>query len=332
MPVTSAATPANYSARKIVVDSVEVIRLADVKYQTEVSLAPSMGNIAYDLKVKGNKVLWSSFETLAQWVEKPAQLGIPFLAPWANRLDQDAYWANGKLYRLNPDAGNFRHDPNGQPIHGLLVFSKDWQVVSLRADAHAAEVTSRLEFWKHPDWMAQFPFAHTIEMTHRLADGVLEVRVSVENHSLDPLPLSLGFHPWYQITDCPRDEWRVHLPVRDHYPLSDKTIPTGATERYNLPESFTLAGRQLDDVYGGVNPEDDFSVAGKSQKIAVRFGPKYPAAVVFAPANRSVICFEPMTGITNAFNLAHAGIYHGLQSVPAGAKWTESFWIKPSGY
>ena len=36
-------------------------------------------------------------------------------------------------------------------------------------------MTSRLEFFRLPDYMAQFPFAHTIDMTYRLANGVLEV-------------------------------------------------------------------------------------------------------------------------------------------------------------
>jgi hypothetical protein len=47
---------------------------------------------------------------------------------------------------------------------------------------------------------------------------------------------------------------------------------------------------------------------------------------------REVECFEPMTGLTNGFNLAHEGIYKNLQSVAPGGKWTESFWIHPSGF
>ena len=330
--MTPQTQASNYSAQKIVVDSLEVVRLGDAAHRTELFIAPSIGNMTYDMKVNGQPLLWSPYETVAQWIEKPVQLGIPFLGPWANRLDQDAFFANGKKYHLNPDVISLRRDPNGQSIHGLLLFAKYWQVVRLQADANAAEVTSRLEFWKHPDWMAQFPFAHTVEMTHRLAGGVLEVRLSIDNHSVDPMPLSVGFHPWYRIADCPRDEWRLHLPVRVRYPLSDKLIPTGATEPFNLPDSFTLAGRQVDDVFGGVNSSDEFTLEGKSQKISVRFGPKYPIAVVFAPTTRPVVCFEPMSGVTNAFNLAQAGLYSGLQTVPPGGNWTESFWVKPSGY
>jgi len=43
------------------------------------------------------------------------------------------------------------------------------------------------------------------------------------------------------------------------------------------------------------------------------------------------ICFEPMTGITNAVNLYQQGKYPELQTVAPGASWTESFWIRASG-
>jgi aldose 1-epimerase len=49
--------------------------------------------------------------------------------------------------------------------------------------------------------------------------------------------------------------------------------------------------------------------------------------VVYAPKGQEFICFEPMAAITNAFNLAHAGLYKELQSIPPGASWTESFWL-----
>jgi aldose 1-epimerase len=326
------ASAANYSAEKLVVDSVEVIRLTDTAHHIELSICPSMGNIAFKMVVNGKPILMPPSGTLAEWKAKPAQAGIPFLAPWANRMDPDSYWANGKKYVLNPDAVNLRRDGNGLAIHGLLLFASDWQVVRMHADSGGAEVVSRLEFWRHPEWMAQFPFAHTIEMTHRLAAGVLEVRTTIENQSRDPMPLVIGFHPWYQIPDSPRDEWKIHLPVREHYQLSSKMIPTGEKKPLDLPDPLPLQGHQLDDVFGGVNSTAEFWVEAKGRRISVRFGPKFPIAVVYAPQSTNVVCFEPMTAITNAFNLAHAGIYKYLQTIAPGTKWTESFWITPHGF
>jgi aldose 1-epimerase len=329
LPLMSQA--ANYSAEKLTVDSVDIARLKDVAHAMEVSICPSVGNIAYDMTVNGKQILLPPYAALAEWKAKPGQSGIPFLAPWANRLDQDAYWANGHKYLLNPGAATLRRDQNGHPIHGLLLFA-DWQIVNLHADRQAAEATSRLEFWKNPGWMAQFPFAHTIEMTYRLAAGVLEVRTSIENHSLEPMPLVIGFHPWYQIPEIPRDEWTIHVPVREHYMLSGAFIPTGETKPADLPDPTPLSGRQFDDVYGGVKEADEFWVEAMGRRISVRFGPKFPIAVVYAPQTKNVVCFEPMTAITNAFNLAHEGVYRGLPSIAPGASWAESFWVRASGF
>jgi aldose 1-epimerase len=321
-----------YSAEKAAVDGIAVIRLREAARNIEISIAPSVGNMTYEMKANGHNLLYFPFDSVASWLEDPSQIGIPFLGPWANRLSEDGFFANGKRYHLNPDACALRRDLHGRPIHGLLLFAQDWEVIELKSDGDCAEVTSRLEFWKHPDWMAQFPFAHTLEMTHRLTKDGLEVRLSVHNFSVDPMPLVIGFHPWYQITDAPRDEWRVHVPVRTHFELSDQTIPTGRTTPSTLQTSFALAGGILDDVFGDVQHQDEFTVEGKSQKISVRFGPKYPVAIVFAPTTRPVICFEPMSGLTDGFNLHHAGAYADLQSVAPGGVWTESFWIQPSGF
>jgi aldose 1-epimerase len=320
-----------YTARKVTVDSIETIRLSDPSHGMEVSICPSVGNIAYDLRVNGKPILKSP-PSLSEWKQKPSQNGIPFLGPWANRLDGDAYWANGKRYVLNPDVVEIRRDPNGLPIHGLLLFTSAWQVMALHADEHGAQVTSRLEFWKHPEWMAQFPFAHTVTMTHRLYGGILEVRTAIENHSADPMPLVIGFHPWYQIPETPRDRWKVHLPVREHFVLSPKLTPTGESKPIDFPDPTPLAGRQFDDVFGGVDHNAEFALEAEGRKVSVRFGPKFPVAIVYAPHTPEVVCFEPMTGLTNGFNLAHQGIFKGLQGIAPGATWTESFWIHPTGF
>jgi aldose 1-epimerase len=180
--------------------------------------------------------------------------------------------------------------------------------------------------------MAQFPFAHNIEMTYRLTDGVLEVETSIENLSTESMPVSLGYHPYFQLHDSARDEWKVRLPAREKVTLSPTLVPTG--ER--VPNPYTgevgLKGISLDDVFTSLPQPAVFSVAGKQQLIEVEYGPKYLVAVVYAPPGRGFICFEPMTGITNAFNAAQRGQYPELQSVAPGATWRETFRIRPSGF
>ena len=325
-----------YTAQRTTVDSIEVVKLTDEQRQIVVTVVPSMGNNSYSMTVKGKEIFYSPAQSLAAWNAKPAHAGNPLLAPWANRLDQDAFYANGKKYNLNPELKNFGHDGNGKPIHGLLVYAPEWKVTSVKADANSASVTSRLEFWRYPDYMAQFPFAHNLEMTYKLANGELEVETVLENLSTQSMPVSIGFHPYFKLSDSRRDDWKVYLPAKEHVKLSNVLIPTGEHEPNTLADPMSLAGTKLDDVFAnlqyGTNGRSEFSVQGAAQKITVGYSKNYPIAVVYAPPGREFICFEPMTGPTNAFNLAHAGIYKQLQTIPAGGQWKASFWITPSGF
>jgi aldose 1-epimerase len=326
---------ANYTAKKTTADGIEIVQLADRAHAIEVSIVPSIGNIAYAMTVHGKNILYSPYKSLAEMKAEPAMGGVPFLEPWANRLDQDAFYANGKKYLLNPELGNIRRDGNQKPIHGLLLFSPYWKVARIEADGQSARVTSRLEFWRYPDLMAQFPFAHSVEMTYKLSGGALEVETLLENSSSDPMPVGVGYHPYFQLPDTPRDQWKAHVAARDHLELSPLLIPTGARTPMSLPDPASLATTQLDDVFSqlvrGKDGRAEFWVEAGSRKISVIYGPKYTVAVIYAPPGKDFICFEPMSAITDAFNLAHQGIYKELQSIPPGGTWRESFWIVPSG-
>jgi aldose 1-epimerase len=309
---------AQYSVRR----SPDLVQLEDAAHQIVVAIAPSAGNLTREMTVKGRNVL--------------GPLGIPFLAPWVNRLDEQAFYANGKRYALNMDLGNVR---GAHPIHGFLSGAV-WEVVDAKADSGSAWVASRLEFFRQPDWMAQFPFAHTIDMTHRLRDGVLDITVELHNLSAEPMPVAIGFHPYFQLTDSPRDAWTFSLGARTEWVLAADKIPTGETRpierRFPDPRAAVLRDHDLDHVFGDLIRDASgraaMSVAGASQKIDVAFGPNYRAAVVYAPTGRDFICFEPMAGITDALNLAQRGLYKDLQHIPPGGTWKESFWVRPSGF
>jgi aldose 1-epimerase len=171
-----------------------------------------------------------------------------------------------------------------------MSLTDQWQVVELKHDGDAAWVTSRLEAFRQPAWMKQWPFAHTIEMTYRLSGGVLEVETKVTNHSAEPMPVALGYHPWLQLTDSPRDEWTIVVPARTRWLLSYQKVPTGATEPtdafftdfrgalkdYNIDDVFTDLAR---DAQGRATA----AVKGRKQQIEVTQGANYRAMIVYSP-------------------------------------------------
>ena len=80
---------------------------------------------------------------------------------------------------------------------------------------------------------------------------------------------------------------------------------------FELPDPASLATTQLDDVFSnlvrGPDNRAEFWVEAGGEEISVIYGPKYTVAVIYAPPGKDFVCFEPMSAITDAFNLAHAG-------------------------
>jgi aldose 1-epimerase len=329
-----------FSAQKIVVDGVPVVRLIDSKRGIEASILPSVGNMAFELKVHGKNILFFPDVKLSDFQKKPMQYGIPFLAPWANRIDDTAFWANGKKYILNLGLGNIRMDGRGLPMHGLLS-NAVWQVTDVGADEKSAHVTSKFEFWKQPDLMAQWPFAHEYEMTYRLADDALEVKTTVTNLSAESMPVVLGFHPYYRIPDIPRDEWILRMPAAKAVIADDRRIPTGEYKPNDLPNPLPLKGHTLDDGFIDLQRnaanQAVFSIESGEKKIELAFGPLYVCAVIWEPAAppgrpMDFLCIEPMAGPTNATNMKGAKAALFPQTVPSHGRWSESFWIRPKGF
>jgi aldose 1-epimerase len=328
---TLPATAQRYAARR----EGEIVQLTDTGTDTRVSIAPGIGNIAYRMTVKGHDVLRWPHADMAAFKANPNQTGIPFMGPWINRLDEQAFYANGKRYALDMTLGNIR---GAIPIHGFVTATSEWRLVSVDAGRNGATVTSRLEFFRQPSWMKQWPFAHTIEMTHVLRDGVVEVQTTITNMSAEPMPVSVGFHPYFQLTDSPRDEWTISVGARTHLKLTPDKLPTGEGEPIGAPYTGGVPLRDyfIDDGFMDLvrdaRGRATMTVIGKAQRLDVQFGPNYRAAVVWAPKPQNFICFEPMAAITNGLNLAEKGIYKELQSIAPGAMWRESFWIMPAGF
>jgi aldose 1-epimerase len=350
LAVITCGTPASaqqYAARQVG----EVVELHDRTHQTSLSILPAYGNVAFELKVKGHNVLRWPYANLDEFKKRPGLNGNPFLGPWANRLDEQAFYANGRRYAFDMELGNVR---GAIPIHGFLTFNNQWKVVDVTADAASARATSRLEFYRNPTWMKQFPFAHAIDMTYALENGVLRVTTRIENLSTEPMPVSIGFHPYFQLTDSRRDEWTISVGARTQWLLAPTKVPTGETQPIESffpdPKNIALKDYDLDHVFGDLARDGAgravMTLKGRVQELEVILGPNYRAMVIYAPkpvprdgpgppppgADRNFICFEPMVGITNAMNLAHKGLYKELQSIAPGGRWEESYWVRVRGF
>ena len=208
----------------------EVVRLEDTKTQTVVSIIPSSGNKAFEMKVKGQNVLYFPFASVEDFKAKGAGgfNGIPFLGPWANRLDEQAFYANGQRLRVR----HGRSATFAAPFRSMGSWSTTdrWQVVDANADEERvgdepARVLSRAALDE------AVPFrAHNRHDLSPAAKGCSRCTTSIENLSTDPMPVAIGFHPYFQLTDSKRDDWTISVGAQPQWLLASNKVPTGETE------------------------------------------------------------------------------------------------------
>ena len=265
----------------------DVIELADTTAQMNVSVVWSMSN-AWRIQVKGKDLVRTS-ATLADFQARPGFNGMPLLAPFANRLDETAFYANGKKYNFDLELGNVR---GPIPSTGFVNGSKAWQLVEFKADGKGAWVTCKLDFYKNPQFMKQFPFAHTITMTYRVADGALEVRTRLDNLSTEPMPVVIGYHPIYELPDGNRNDWTVSVDAKTHWIEIPQRLPTGETqpiENFFGSDRTAIQLRKyalIDDVFTDLvrdaNGRATMKLMYNGKELHVILGPKYKTVLMWS--------------------------------------------------
>jgi aldose 1-epimerase len=266
-----------------------VIELKDAKAEMVVPVVITVGR-PWRIQVKGKDLVRPGASAEA-FENAPGLNGMPLLAPYANRLDQTAFYANGKKYNFDVELGNVR---GPIPSTGFVGGYKGWELVDSKADATGAWVTCKLDFYKNPAFMKQFPFAHTITITYRVAGGTLEVKTRLDNLSSDPMPVVIGYHPIYELPDGNRDDWTVSLDAKTHWIEIPERLPTGETqpiENFFGSERTAIQLKKyglIDDVFTDLVRDESGRATMKlmynGKELHAILGPKYKTVLAWSTA------------------------------------------------
>ncbi len=284
------------------------------------TVIPDLAMLCWSLQYDGVELLGQP-HGLEEFARDWATTGIPLLHPWANRLAGDRLVGTDRP-TIDPASPLVPIDANGLPIHGLNLADAGW-VVSTRSDAGSAGVTARLKF-ETRELLTAFPFPHEITISATVAGRTLSVTTEVAATTDRAVPVSFGWHPYFRLAGVPRREWRVSLPARRRARLDGLMIPTGR----DLPvEPFdgTLGARGFDDLFTELESDPVFVLEGGGRRIEVAMGDGYPMAQVYAPIERDVVAFEPMTAPGNALVSGD-----GLRWVAAGERFRAVFAVTAS--
>jgi aldose 1-epimerase len=251
---------------------------------------PDLGLTGVSLRYRGREHLALPGGLAA--LRSGATLGLPLLAPWANRLGSRHYRAAGVDVDLT--GLPLGTDTNGLPIHGLLVGKPGWRLDRRSAGGARAGFRASIDV-DAPG----FPYPHRIEVSVVARDQALALDTTVIPTGRQRVPVAFGWHPYLRLPGPPRSRWQLRLPPRTHLALDELGLPTGATEPA-ARECERIGRRTFDDLYLLGRHRRLALVAEDDSSITLRCGPGYPYAQVWVPASRAFAALEPMTAATNS--------------------------------
>jgi aldose 1-epimerase len=314
--------------------------LRDEHAQLEATFVPGANMLCCSLRHRGEELLAQNAGVSA-YAQQGKTMGIPLLYPWANRLAAFDYSVAGKTVRVPHDPTRIAVDDNGLPIHGVIGGRLGWEVTDppgpdampgadtgadteARSGPDAQSLAATLSWSEsEPQLFEIFPFRHDLLYEARLADGRLEIEVTVHASGEDAVPVAFGFHP-YLAPGGPRERWQIELPVMRHLALDPNQIPIGpdptGSGQASSAQRFELSEREFDDGFDSVADPARFAVTAGERRIELELTGGYPCAQLYAPLDGHFICFEPMTAPANALRSGD-----GLRLLQPGERYRAGF-------
>jgi galactose mutarotase-like enzyme len=169
-------------------------------------------------------------------------------------------------------------------------------------DADRNRLTAELDFGRVPEYMATFPFPHTVRYSASIEGITLTIALGVRATGEVDVPISFGFHPYLTLPGSDRRGWQVQIPVAKQAVMDERMLPTGETVEVSAGElDGALDDRTFDTSYPVVRGDQpEFVVADDRRRLALRHVTGYPVTQVYAPEASQFICFEPMTAPVDA--------------------------------
>ena len=265
------------------------VALAFADYRAEI--APSVGGAIVRLAWREIDLLRKTpAEALA--MRNVRQMASYPLVPYSNRIGHAAFRLGEAEYRLRP---NFPGEPHA--IHGVG-WQRAWTVARSTGDS----VVLALKHAADADW----PFRFEAEQRIALSEHGLEVSLRATSLDEQPMPVGLGFHPFFPIDTHTTLEatWTGMWEMGgDKLPTQLIAVPSHADYR----PARKVFDWKIDHCFVGWPRKAVLRYAAHTVTLTATAGT--PKIVCFAPNDgRHFIALEPVSHINNAFQLAARGV------------------------
>ena len=249
--------------------------LQDEPAAARLEVVPDRGGIITRWAIGETEVLYLDGDRFAD----PAlsvRGGIPILFPICGNLPDNTYTHNGQSYSLKQ--------------HGFAR-NLPWAIAHQATDT-AASLTLQLD--SNGTTRQQYPFDFRLQFTYRLSGNTLEIEQRVENQSAEPLPYSLGLHPYFQVAD--KAALQFSIPATEFRSQIDNSLHPFANQ-------FDLTQPELDLLFANLSATTASVVdTSRHLRLDMSFSSPYDLLVFWTLHDKDFYCLEPWTAGRNALN------------------------------
>ena len=252
---------------------------------------------------------------------KSFYFGGAILVPFPNRFGESFRLMEKPLRRISGKASFTssklaREEPGAQvnAMHGLIFASKFEDVKE-----HDGAVASDLSALLHAgDFDGHWPSKTDLSVHMSLSNQAMDIAVTAKNVGHEPLPMAIGFHPYFNFPSGDRQQGRLVIPTDERAPatnyddvfLTGQIVPVKGTPfDFTNPQGTALGSMFMDDCFTHLQRSSDGAARIEIIDPKAHYGlrilalsPEIKAIQVYAPPEKSYVAVEPQFNLADPFN------------------------------
>jgi galactose mutarotase-like enzyme len=249
--------------------------LTDEATGATLEIVPDRGGIATSWQMNGQEIFYLDKERFTD-PSLTVRGGNPILFPLCGNVVDNTYTHNGKPYSIKQ--------------HG---FARElpWSVIRQATD-DGASLTLGLN--SNEQTRAVYPFEFELAFTYTLKGNTLTLTQRFTNHSTEPMPFSVGFHPYFAVSE--KTALQFQIPASEFYDQRAK-MSQSYTGNFDFEvEEIDVAFTELSSHVAVVTDPS------KALKLTFTFSPDFSTLVFWTVKGKDFYCLEPWTAGRNALN------------------------------
>lgn len=253
----------------------ETYLLTDEKAQSQLEVLPKRGGIITKWRIKGKEIFYMDEERFTN-PEMSIRGGNPILFPICGNLPEDTYTLNGKQFKLKQ--------------HGFAR-NLPWEVGKQVTEDNAA---LKVVLNSNEETKTVYPFDFQVNFTYQLHGNTLTIIQEIKNLSSEPMPFSVGFHPYFLAPDKSQLEFEIP---------STEFQEKGSPEIHSFDGNFDFSRDEIDVAFKQLSAKST-SVTDKARKlkITLEYDDIFSTLVFWTVKGKEFYCLEPWSGPRNAIN------------------------------